>query len=75
MSRFPELIALTVSLALFAYPSVAEKAKPAGYYGHGEPATEAQIAGWDIDVRPDGQGLPPGSGSVEDGEMLYEEQC
>ena len=33
------------------------------------------IAGWDIDVRPDGVGLPEGSGSVEDGEMLYEMQC
>ena len=75
MSRFPELVALGLSLALFAYPGVAERGNPAGYYGHGEPATEAQIAGWDIDVRPDGQGLPPGSGSVEDGEMLYEEQC
>ncbi len=33
------------------------------------------IAGWDIDVRPDGLGLPEGSGSVEDGEELYEEKC
>ena len=34
-----------------------------------------QIAGWDIDVRPDGKGLPPGSGSAADGEALYEMQC
>lgn len=46
-----------------------------GYYGFGEPATPAMIAGWDIDVRPDGQGLPPGSGSVADGESLYDAQC
>jgi len=46
-----------------------------GYYGYGKPATAAEIAGWDIDVRADGQGLPPGSGSVEDGEMLYEAKC
>ena len=35
-----------------------------GYYGFGETATPEMIAGWDIDIRPDGQGLPPGSGSV-----------
>lgn len=47
----------------------------AGYYGYGKPATPEEIAGWDIDVRPDGEGLPEGSGSVEDGEWLYEEKC
>ena len=52
-----------------------DDAKPAGYWGFGEAATAEQIAGWDIDVRPDGKGLPPGSGSVEDGESLYDEQC
>jgi hypothetical protein len=33
----------------------------------GRPATAEEVAAWDIDVRPDFQGLPPGSGSVEDG--------
>ncbi len=37
--------------------------------------TKEQIAGWDIDVRPDGQGLPEGRGSVEQGEVLFEQQC
>jgi len=46
-----------------------------GYYGYGAPASEAEIAGWDIDIRPDGMGLPDGSGSVEDGEWLYDEKC
>ncbi|MEK6194368.1 MAG: cytochrome C, partial [Deltaproteobacteria bacterium] len=46
-----------------------------GQYGIGAPATASEIAGWDIDIRPDGKGLPPGSGSVEDGEMMYEEKC
>ena len=41
----------------------------------GHSATTEQIAGWDIDIRPDGFGLPEGSGSVESGEMLYEEKC
>ncbi len=46
-----------------------------GYFGYGKTASEEEIAGWDIDVRPDGVGLPDGSGSVEDGEMMYEEKC
>jgi cytochrome c5 len=46
-----------------------------GHYGYGTNASIEQIAAWDIDVRPDGLGLPVGRGSVEDGEILYEEQC
>ena len=46
-----------------------------GHLNIGKPATSEEISGWDIDVRPDGTGLPEGSGSVEDGEMLYEEKC
>ncbi len=46
-----------------------------GYYGYGTPATSQQIAGWDIDVRPDGTGLPPGSGSVSRGADVFAEQC
>jgi len=41
----------------------------------GRAATPQEIAGWDIDVRPDGQGLPPGKGSVKDGEALYMGKC
>ena len=34
-----------------------------------------EIAGWDIDVRPDGQGLPPGKGAVKAGEAVYMGKC
>ena len=44
---------------------------PEGTFGFGQPATEEQIAGWDIDVKPDGTGLPPGSGSVQEGEAIF----
>ncbi len=36
-------------------------------YGFGTPATESQIAAWDIDIGPDGAGLPPGQGTVAEG--------
>lgn len=67
----PDVEAVEISLAYRPDPDP----RRAGYYGFGEPATEEMIAGWDIDIRPDGTGLPPGSGSVEEGEVLYEEQC
>ena len=41
----------------------------------GREAKPAEIAGWDIDIRPDGQGLPPGKGTVKAGEPLYMERC
>ncbi len=55
-------------------PIVADAGK-VGHYGYGATASEEEIAGWDIDIRPDGLGLPEGSGSVEDGEFLYEQKC
>ncbi len=41
----------------------------------GRPALPQEIAAWDIDVRPDGLGLPPGKGSVKQGEEIYLERC
>ncbi len=41
----------------------------------GRAATLAEIAGWDIDIRPDGHGLPPGKGTVKAGEPLYMAEC
>lgn len=40
-------------------------------FGFGEPATEQQIAGWDIDILPDGTGLPVGSATVQQGKELF----
>ena len=42
-----------------------------GQFGFGSPATPEQIAGWVIDVAADGTGLPPGSGTVQQGEEIY----
>ncbi|KWV50048.1 cytochrome C [Bradyrhizobium macuxiense] len=44
-------------------------------YGIGQPATQAEIAGWNIDIGRDGSNLPPGSGSVERGRVVFSEQC
>ncbi|HSF92312.1 MAG TPA: c-type cytochrome [Paracoccaceae bacterium] len=43
--------------------------------GLGRLATPDEVAAWDIDVRPDGVGLPEGSGTVADGEEVFAERC
>ena len=43
--------------------------------GIGQEATVEAIAGWDIDIRPDGRGLPVGKGTPKEGETLYVERC
>ena len=63
MSKSVKLAAL-ILFALTASAS-AQQSKPHNY-GIGSPATAAQIAGWDIDVRPDGAGAPPGHATVLD---------
>jgi S-disulfanyl-L-cysteine oxidoreductase SoxD len=55
-----------------AQPKKPEEVRKSGL---GREAHGAELKAWDIDVRPDGRGLPPGRGSVKDGEDLYQAQC
>ncbi|MDO9283828.1 MAG: c-type cytochrome [Aquabacterium sp.] len=43
--------------------------------GLGRLATPKEIAAWDIDVRPDFKGLPKGSGTVAQGQDIWEAKC
>ena len=43
--------------------------------GIGRPATSDEVRAWDIDVRPDFKGLPKGSGSVDQGQEIWEAKC
>jgi len=58
-------------------PMVQAPAAPAAskHLGIGREATPEEIAGWDIDIRPDGRGLPAGRGTAKQGEPLYVERC
>ena len=47
----------------------------AKFPGIGRNATPAEVKAWDIDVRPDFKGLPKGSGSVEQGQAIWESKC
>jgi cytochrome c len=51
---------------------------PAAYaqqYGIGQTPAPELLGAWDIDVSPDGAGLPRGAGSVAYGAQLYAERC
>jgi S-disulfanyl-L-cysteine oxidoreductase SoxD len=72
MSRSLECGLLVAATLLCAANAGAQGFK----YGYGKVPTPAEIAAADIDVRgPDGKGLPPGRGSVADGEKLFAERC
>jgi mono/diheme cytochrome c family protein len=49
--------------------------KPPATFGIGRPATPSEIAALDIDVGPDGVGLPPGRGTAADGAPIYAARC
>jgi S-disulfanyl-L-cysteine oxidoreductase SoxD len=44
-------------------------------YGVGRPATAAEIAAWDVDVNPSGDGLPAGQGSAALGARVFAAKC
>jgi S-disulfanyl-L-cysteine oxidoreductase SoxD len=47
----------------------------AAAYEFGRTPTPEEIKLWDIDVRPDGAGLPEGGGTVAQGKSVYENNC
>jgi cytochrome c len=61
--------------AIFAVSLGAAAQSPSKPLGIGTPATPEQIAALDIDVRPDGTGLPIGSGTARDGAAVYVQKC
>ena len=68
-------VALVLGAVAIALATTAALADPERKLDIGRAATPAEVAGWDIDVRPDGQGLPPGKGTVKDGEEIYMARC
>jgi cytochrome c len=69
MSMHKPAFALALALSFGAGTAVAETP------GLGKPITEADITAWNIDVLPDGSGLPPGSGTAKQGAPIYAQKC
>jgi mono/diheme cytochrome c family protein len=74
--RLPARVSLVAGVLCFglnmatAQDASAIKEKPIG-----RAATPAEIAAWNIDIEPNGAGLPPGSGTVALGKQIYDEKC
>lgn len=46
-----------------------------GVYHLGREALPAEVAAWNVDIRPDGKGLPVGHGTAAEGEKLFTSNC
>ncbi|MCS6878166.1 MAG: cytochrome c [Geminicoccaceae bacterium] len=69
MSRSRDLVFALSLAAVVVAPALA------GERPIGRVPTPEEIARWDIDVRPDGVGLPPGRGTAKEGEEVYLARC
>jgi len=65
------LAAAIVAVLLMDGAAIAAEKK----MGLGRQALPEEIAAWDIDVKPDGSGLPQGRGTVKQGEEIYLARC
>ena len=66
---------MSLSSAAFALAVLAAAATPTSTPNLGRTPFPDEIARADISVRPDGDTLPPGSGSVEQGRRVFEAKC
>jgi mono/diheme cytochrome c family protein len=69
MRSLPAVVMVILALAAYSASMAQETPK------RGRPATPAEIAEWDVSIPPDGTGLPPGSGTPEQGAVVYSQKC
>jgi S-disulfanyl-L-cysteine oxidoreductase SoxD len=62
--------ALPAALLILASPLFAQQSPNLGM-----PISQEDLAPWDISIGPDGAGLPPGSGTVKQGEAVFAAKC
>ena len=70
MSKSLKFLAPVSAAIMIAAPVLAQQT-----LGLGRDALAEEIAAWDIDIRPDGMGLPVGRGDVWTGEEVFVEKC
>jgi len=66
---------LTKAVLFVALSALSLAATAKDLPGIGRTALPNEIAAWDIDVRGDFKGLPKGSGSVAQGNVIWDEKC
>jgi S-disulfanyl-L-cysteine oxidoreductase SoxD len=62
--------AVPAAFLMLAAPALAQQGPKLG-----KPISAEDLAAWDISIGPDGAGLPPGSGTVKDGEAIFATKC
>ena len=71
-TRQRRIAAFAALFAIVVFPPAGSAAES---YGIGRTATPEEIAGWNIDIAPDGAGLPSGHGDVTEGRAIFGEKC
>jgi cytochrome c len=71
----PDRAAMPLAAQDRAVAPVKEAPKEPATFGIGRPAAPAEIAALDIDIGPDGAGLPPGRGTAAEGAPVYALRC
>ena len=66
---------LLLLVMLGGTPADSWGASTSGSFHLGRVATPEEIQAWDIDVAPDGEGLPAGRGTVKEGAAVYARHC
>jgi S-disulfanyl-L-cysteine oxidoreductase SoxD len=61
--------------ALIAMAGIWPAAAQLPTYGVGHSPSAEEVKAWDLTIPPDGQGLPPGSGTAALGQAIYAERC
>jgi S-disulfanyl-L-cysteine oxidoreductase SoxD len=68
-------VCLVMTVMIGCAPQGRPADRTAGITDLGRPATVEDISRWNIDVNPDGEGLPPGRGTVRQGAAIYAARC
>src|SRR5262245_18712555 len=78
-TRRPTIITIVLTLALAAIvsrvPAGAAGADQSPTYGVGRPPTVDELRAIDIEIAPDGKGLPPGRSTATAGKSVYTRRC
>jgi mono/diheme cytochrome c family protein len=75
MELSPLLYKLAICSGLLAFAAIQVVAAERRPLGFGSPLTADELKPFDIDVRRDGAGLPPGRGTVKEGEAVFAQSC
>jgi mono/diheme cytochrome c family protein len=62
-------------VVIIALASVCPAAAQLPTYGVGRAPTAEEVKAWDLTIPPNGQGLPPGSGTAALGKPIYAARC